>query len=67
MLGTNTTRTLSGIGAGSAARLLKDVLVGVLMLALWGALWTWLAVGVVRPLAGLPHAGTLEAATSARL
>jgi hypothetical protein len=33
-----------------AARLAKNLLGGAIILAVWLALWTWLALGVVRPL-----------------
>ncbi len=34
-------------------RVLSDVFGGTLALAVWLALWAWIAVGVVRPLSGL--------------
>ncbi len=34
-------------------RLAKNLLGGAIILAVWLALWTWLALGVVRPLSGV--------------
>ena len=38
-----------------AWRLLRNLLGGAVILAVWLALWTWLAAGVVRPLAAVPR------------
>jgi hypothetical protein len=34
-------------------RVLSDLFGGTLAVAVWLALWTWIAVGVVRPLSGV--------------
>ncbi len=55
---------LSGIQAGGRWRVFRNLLVGLLIFAVWLSLWTWVAVGVLRPLAALtgaaaPGAGAL--------
>jgi hypothetical protein len=42
--------------ARSRRGLLRSLLAGTVLLAVWLALWTWLVAGVVRPLAGAESA-----------
>ncbi len=44
---------LAGIHGGDGWRLIRNLLGGLVILAIWAALWTWVAVGVVRPLSAL--------------
>ncbi len=56
---------LSGIHAGNGWRAFEDLLGGVLILAVWMALWGWMAVGVVRPLSGVALHRSVPVATGA--
>jgi hypothetical protein len=47
-------------------RLLRNLLGGALILAVWLALWTWLAAGVVRPLSSVPRLQAERAAVAER-
>jgi hypothetical protein len=42
---------LSSITAGSGWRLLKNLMGGAVILAIWLALWGWVLLGVMGPLA----------------
>ena len=44
---------LSGIQAGDRWRAFRNLLAGLLIVAVWLSLWTWVAVGVLRPLSAL--------------
>jgi hypothetical protein len=42
-------------------RVVRDLLGGLLVLAVWLALWSWVAIGVVGPLSHATSAGGAEA------
>ena len=56
---------LSGIQAGGSWRLLRNLLGGLLIVAVWLSLWAWMAIGVVGPLSAVSGAGTSAAALAA--
>jgi hypothetical protein len=49
--------TLRPILAGGGRRLVRDLLAGVLLLAVWIALWSFFTLGVVQPAARLHGTG----------
>jgi hypothetical protein len=53
---------LSRFASPDGWRLLKNLLGGVVILAVWLALWAWLAAGVVRPLSAVPRLASERAA-----
>jgi hypothetical protein len=55
---------LSRFARPDAWRLLKNLLGGIVILAVWLALWTWLAAGVLRPLSAVPRLSAERAAAS---
>jgi hypothetical protein len=64
---TNMARTASGmalpgIHAGDGWRLLRNLLGGLVIVAIWLSLWTWVTVGVVRPLSHVTGAAAGPAA-----
>ena len=46
-------------------QLARHLLGGALIIAVWLSLWTWVAVGVVRPLSAVPQADVTEASSDA--
>jgi hypothetical protein len=58
--------TLSRIAAGDGWRLLRNLLGGLVILAIWLSLWAWVALGVMRPLSRVPSLVHLAAITSQR-
>jgi hypothetical protein len=47
---------LAGIHAGDGWRHARNLLGGLLILAVWLSLWAWMAFGVARPLSAVPAA-----------
>ena len=47
-------------------RVFRNLVGGALILAVWLALWTWLAAGVVRPLSSVPRLQVERAAVAER-
>jgi hypothetical protein len=52
----------AGIHTGDGWRLLRNLVGGLIIFAVWLSLWTWLALGVVRPLSHLAGAPARPAA-----
>jgi hypothetical protein len=57
--------TLQRYAVRDGKRLASNLLGGALILAVWLALWTWLALGVVRPISSAA-AGVARAAIAER-